>query len=350
MPQDIDTLERVTVRIPDMFVSFLAEPPRFNPNYKQVKAKSDACISDFCSFDERMSSLIRKCDFSYFFAIAAPEAEIPEYRTLCDWGNWVFPYDDMFDNGELRDKPTAATVAMQSLMGPMIDCHWQEANVSGGERLPIVKVYDTVWQRLQRRRFSKAMADYCAGALMHVEDFSAHKIPPTPEEMLKMRQLSAGVSPLFSLVEYAHALRIPDHVFEHPVIQEIEQLGIDFVLITNDILSYMKEEGESVPHNLVAVARMSGLQAQEAFDCIGNMLNSRYERWEKAIGAMPDSGDEVNKHVERYVRGVVDVVRANLYWSFNSERYLGKDGAVVRQTRCLQVLQSPGFLRGRSSV
>ncbi|TGJ78355.1 hypothetical protein E0Z10_g10414 [Xylaria hypoxylon] len=158
------------------------------------------------------------------------------------------------------------------------------------------------------------MADYCAGALMQVEDFSAHKIPPTPEEMLKRRQLSAGVSPLFSLVEYAHALRIPDYVFEHPTIQEIEQLGIEFVLITNDILSYMKEEGESVPHNLVAVARMSGLRAQEAFDYVGNMLNSRYERWEKAVGVIPNWGEDINKHVEKYVRGVADVVRGNLYW------------------------------------
>ncbi|KAF2963575.1 hypothetical protein GQX73_g9998 [Xylaria multiplex] len=290
MARDIDTLERVTVQIPDMFVSFLAEPPRFNPNYKQVKAKSDAWISECV------------------FPLVHP-AEVPGFSQT------------VFDNGELRDKPTAAAVVMQSLMSPMIDCCWQEANISGGERLPIVKVHDTVWRRLQRdsskgiqRRFSKAMADYCAGALMHVEDLSAHKIPPTPDEMLKMRQLSAGVSPLFSLVEYAHALRIPDHVFDHPVIQEIEQLGIDFVLITNDILSYMKEEGESVPHNLVAVARMSGLQAQEAFDYIGNMLNSRYERWEKALGEMPYWGEEINKHAERYVRGVADVVRANLYW------------------------------------
>ncbi|RWA10532.1 hypothetical protein EKO27_g4561 [Xylaria grammica] len=176
MSQCIDKLERVTVRIPDMFVSFLADPPRFNPNYNQVKAKSEAWISDFCSFDQRMSALIRKCDFSYFLAIAAPEAGPQEYRALCDWGNW---------------------------------------GSSNGVQ----------------RRFSQAMADYCAGALMQVEDFSAHKAPPTPEEMLKMRRLSAGVSPLFSLVEYAHALQIPDYVFEHPTIQEIDQLGIDFVVM-----------------------------------------------------------------------------------------------------------------------
>ncbi|KAI3339300.1 isoprenoid synthase domain-containing protein [Ustulina deusta] len=315
MSQGILRPELVTVRIPNMFISFLAEPPRFNPNYSQVKAKSEAWISEFCSFDERMSTLIRKCDFSYFIAIAAPDAGLPEFRTLCDWGNWVFPYDDMFDNGDLRDKPAAAAVLMQSLMSPMSKFQTrQETETSRRERLPIVRVHDTGSSDGIQKRFSKAMANYCAGVLMHVEDFSAHKIHTTPEEMLTKRQLSAGVGPLFPLVEYAHALRIPDYVFEHPAIQEIEQLGIDFVVITNDTLSYMKEEAESVPHNIVAVARMSGFGAQEAFDYVGNMLDSRYERWEKAVTAIPNWGEEINRDVEGYIRGVADVVRANLHW------------------------------------
>ncbi|KAI1120988.1 isoprenoid synthase domain-containing protein [Nemania abortiva] len=355
MTQGILRSEKVTVRIPDMFVSFLAEPPRFNPNYSQVKAKSEAWISDFCSLDERTSAIISKCDFSYFIAIAAPEAALPEYRTLCDWGNWVFPFDDMFDNGELRDKPTAARIVLQTLMSPMSKPEGgQEKNVLGEDRLPIIRVHDTVWERVKgkvgvQRRFAKAMADYCAGALVHVEDMSTHKIL-LPEEMLEARQSSAGVSPLFALVEYAHALRIPDYVFEHPAIKEIERLGCDFVSISNDILSYMKEEADSVPHNMVAVARMSGLGAQEAFDYIGSMLDSRYERWNAALNAVPDWGEEVNEGVRRYIQGVADVVRANLYWSFKSERYLGKDGAVVRRTRCLQVLRSPEFLCNKSSL
>jgi hypothetical protein len=101
----------------------------------------------------------------------------------------------------------------------------------------------------------------------------------------------------------------------------------------NDILSYVKEEvcvlcqtffeddlivmmsqGESVPHNIVAVARMSGLDAQEAFDYIGTMLDSRYERWERAVDVVPDWDEDINRDVEKYIRGVADVVRANLNW------------------------------------
>jgi hypothetical protein len=35
-----------------------------------------------------------KIDFSYFCAAAAPDVGEEELRTLCDWGNWLFPFDD----------------------------------------------------------------------------------------------------------------------------------------------------------------------------------------------------------------------------------------------------------------
>ncbi|KAI0432415.1 isoprenoid synthase domain-containing protein [Xylaria sp. FL1042] len=353
MSQSIPSPEKVIVQIPDLFVSFLAEPPRFNPNYHLVKAESEAWISEFCSFDKKMSTAISKCDFSYFMAIAAPNAGLQEFRTLCDWGNWVFPYDDMFDNGSLRDKPAAAAMMMQNLMSPMSESQtWREMHTFR-ERIPLIKTHDTVWQRLHKartqRRFSKAMSDYCAGVLIQISDFSAHQLPTTPEGILETRRLSAGFTPVFVLVEYAHELRIPDYVFEHPIIQEIEQLGSDIGTITNDTLSYMKEERENTPHNMIAAARLCGLTAQEAFDYVGNMLNSRYERWEKAVGEVPCWGEEIDRDVKTYIRGISDVVRANLYWSFKSKRYFGKRGAIIRQTRCLSVLKSPEFLRGSSS-
>lgn len=72
------------------------------------------------------------------------------------------------------------------------------------------------------------MQSYCNGAVAHVAEYSANRIPQL-EEMVMTRQESAGVSPLYHLVEYAHSIRLPDWVFEHPVIQELEILGIDMV-------------------------------------------------------------------------------------------------------------------------
>ncbi|KAK5624996.1 hypothetical protein RRF57_000712 [Xylaria bambusicola] len=343
--------ELVTVRIPDLFVSFLAEPPRVNVHYEQVKPEAEAWISKYtpsftdievCSFDKRMSSRLSRGDFGYFMAICAPDAPRAAYRTLVDWNNWILRYFrlmtasqlPLFDDGELQDEPMAAAMVLQSLMSPMIESQTYSGRTAPEEdRLPIIRVHDTVWRRIQGKRFTKAMTDYCAGLVVQVEDVSEHRPPSTPEELLKARQLSIGVTPLFALIEYAHGIQLPDYVFEHPVIQEFVELGIEFCAITNDIMSYKKEEGQSVPHNLVAIARMTGLGAQEAFDYVGTMLDSRYERWENTINAMPDWGEEVNKHVRRYVKGIADVVRANLYWSIAAISSLSHRYATVSRRR-----------------
>jgi hypothetical protein len=41
---------KVNVRLPDMFVLFLAEPPRVNSYYDQIKAESEAWFAEYYPF------------------------------------------------------------------------------------------------------------------------------------------------------------------------------------------------------------------------------------------------------------------------------------------------------------
>lgn len=72
------------------------------------------------------------------------------------------------------------------------------------------------------------MQDYCRGALIQINNQFAQRVP-TLEEIVLIRRESAGCRPLYHLVEYAHCLRVPDAVFDDPVIQELENLGMDMV-------------------------------------------------------------------------------------------------------------------------
>lgn len=101
------------------------------------------------------------------------------------------------------------------------------------------------------------MQGYCQGALIQIDNQFASKTPSL-EEVVVIRQTSAGCKPLYHLVEYAHGLVIPDEVFNDPIIQELECLGMDMVAMyealeipgvrkltfarSNDILSYRKEQ------------------------------------------------------------------------------------------------------------
>ena len=46
----------------------------------------------------------------------APRADKDSYRTICDWGNWIFPFGDLFDDGDLREDHIRTGTMMDSLL------------------------------------------------------------------------------------------------------------------------------------------------------------------------------------------------------------------------------------------
>ena len=44
-----------------------------------------------------------------------PHAEAEDLRIICNWGNWIFPFDDLFDNGDVRKDTIQAQNVMQHL-------------------------------------------------------------------------------------------------------------------------------------------------------------------------------------------------------------------------------------------
>ena len=102
------TLEQDAVAqvvLPDMFLLFLAQSPRVNPHYENIRRESEAWLLKSVSgrfipeyesnvnrherFDARISNFVHHTDFSYFCAVVLPDASAEALRTLCDWGNWV---------------------------------------------------------------------------------------------------------------------------------------------------------------------------------------------------------------------------------------------------------------------
>jgi hypothetical protein len=292
-----------------------------------------------------MKKRVEFCDFALFISITAPDAPHDKLKTMCDWGNWVFPFDDLFDEGSLKNAQKQAQFVVDSLMADMLGKTFTK------KKIRVVQAHDDIFKRVSegstvgaRTRFALAMRDYTDGVIHHVKHFSSNSIPSI-EEMLRTRRLSSGVTPLYHLVEFAHDIQLPDEAFENPVIQTLERLGVDFVLLSNDILSYRKEENDDCPFSMVASCRMAGQSPQEAFDTVGALLEERYKEWETAITDLPSWGPEIDAQVARYVEGIQNVVQANVTWSFQSGRYFGKQAQEIRRTRLVDVMTNPPYLQ-----
>lgn len=69
---------------------------------------------------------------------------------------------------------------------------------------------------------------------------------------------------------------------------------------------------------MVALCRMNGMPAQEAFDMVGELLQERYRRWDVVEGKVHSWGEEVDAEVARYIEAIKCVVKANLYWRYGT--------------------------------
>ena len=236
--------------MPDLFTSFLASAPLVNPHYSSVREESEQWLANNWQCDQKAQAKIKAIDFSYFCAILAPYADFERFRLICDWGNWVFPFDDLFDDGELRNDSERARSMVETLLEMMQDVQGSAISLVGTDaEQRLIKCHLDIWRRFQLatgdvkliKRYKTAMQEYCEGALQQVQNCSMDNARDI-ENLLTIRRLSIGAEPLYALVEFGHQLEIPDFVLENDKIKQIRLAGVDTILIQNDIISYRKEE------------------------------------------------------------------------------------------------------------
>lgn len=75
-------------------------------------------------------------------------------------------------------------------------------------------------------------------------------------------------------------------------------------------------QNDDCPFSMVAACRMTGQSPQEAFNTVGNLLEERYQYWQKAIEQLPSWGAEIDANVARYIQGIQNVVQANITWRY----------------------------------
>jgi hypothetical protein len=88
------------------------------------------------------------------------------------------------------------------------------------------------------------------------------------------------------------------------------------------------------------------MDAQEAFDYLGSKLEKIYHRFDQAVAELPRWGNRLDDEIQTYVQGIQNCVKANLHWSFRTERYFGKSKDEVKETGLVDVLKIPPYLSG----
>ncbi|QBZ64943.1 hypothetical protein PoMZ_06644 [Pyricularia oryzae] len=367
-----------TVMLPDLFVSIMSPSPRLNPLYELVRPAANEWTQKLLNLDAKAYAKHQRVNFSRLASMWMPEADEEGLRVMVDWLTWVFYFDDLFDDGELRDNPAAAQAEAEATLSLMSDSDQQVSP----ELHPLRYMFHSTWIRFRnvssrkhpvgrvsllqtpklirclvsrdlpkviddltssfilvsrmplQNRYKKCMEEYINGILQQV-DVSSFDASLDADLYLHFRRKSVGLRPCHALLEYACGIQIPDHVMAHPAIQECMAVSIDLVLLQNDILSYKKEQASNVIHNLIHIYRNQGMTAQEAFDQAGNLIVRAIRRWHLAQLDLPIWGEKIDKEVQRYLQGCLDSCVGSLNWSFTTGRYFGDQGDEIRKTRVL---------------
>lgn len=330
------------VKIPDLFLSFCARSPRVNPHFARVKAESESWIREASGYSVEEAEKHKRANFPFFSGIVVPDADAERFRCVCDWVNWIFDFDDTFDDGELNNDPLRAEQLVKAVMATMDD--QIDIKQDLGKDQSLVDFFRGVWLRLAkdssaggRNRFKTSMTDYLWAALSQVERYTSID-DLDPVSYIDLRRRTIASYPTFALVEYCYGLNIPHEVMTHSSVKRIERLATEITILHNDVLSYHKEQKDGCEFNLIAIYCRQGLSQQASYDIVDSMIKSRYHEWFLALADVPLVGEGLDVQVQKYVEGCRNGVIANLNWSFASERYFGRDTETVRKTRLVPAI------------
>ncbi|TFB01049.1 Presilphiperfolan-8-beta-ol synthase [Trichoderma ghanense] len=351
------------VVIPDLFSSIMAVEPTINPHYKDGKAEADAWFKSLLQLKGKAEATFNKTDFGFAAAVWAPSAEKDRFRTAVDWANWVFYFDDQFDEGHLANDPAAAQAEIDSILAILNN----ESSYTQADK-PLIYAFQSIWDRIKmvcglqpirvyfanrrtagchtrspnwsievQERWKNAHKKYVDGLIYQSQRTKlGYAAAPTVDEYMRYRRETIGVILAIRLVEYAENIKLSQAQLNHPAMQLCTRTIVDLVILSNDILSYKKEvELNDAGNNLVTILKAQHLSDQEAMDEIGRMLDACYEAWYSALDGLPVWGAEIDREVRRYLDACRNVGLGNLHWSFRSGRYFGTSGEEVRKTRIL---------------
>ncbi|KZT35696.1 terpenoid synthase [Sistotremastrum suecicum HHB10207 ss-3] len=326
-----------TYRIPDMLTNW-PWPRRINPHFKAASSASAAWLKQFKP-DIHAVQTIFATDNSHgrLSSFAYPNVDQKTLRVACDFLAVLFIIDDC------TDSETSSEV--KSTIERIKDVFRDSHTVRDGDVVPeVTRQAKETSSTAQQERFIKTFSAYLDAVVVEARDRDDHNIPDF-DEYLTLRRNTGAVRPALWITECAAG--VPKYVLEHESVATLTTCAVDIISISNDILSYNREQSQGSLHNMVAIAmNRLDLSLQEAMDWTSARLDALVSKFLGTLNDVPSWGEEIDARVTTYIDGLGYWVRANEAWSFEGPRYFGKDGAQIQRTRVVKLIQAERAVDG----
>ena len=237
-------------------------------------------------------------------------------RWLCDYFQWLLPTDDLLDRPAFLG---ADPVGVRRLIDGL------DRVVEGGSgpwHSPYVAAFADLWRRIvpdlsraQAARLAGYCRDYGEGLIFMAEQRRGGRVPPFTEFLTMRRKESVGDVCLM-LIEYSTGT---DGTGRRGDLDEIRAVFGDYAIVTQDLLSYRKEQQDGDLLNCIDAYRLQrGCSREAAFAAVTAMERRLRDRFIELTG---HSGP----HPGVYADGCRLFIAGYLAWTFSAARYRETD-------------------------
>ncbi|KZT33895.1 hypothetical protein SISSUDRAFT_365159 [Sistotremastrum suecicum HHB10207 ss-3] len=144
--------------------------------------------------------------------------------------------------------------------------------------------------------------------------------------------MTVGLVPCFDILQLG--MELPDVVVEDERTMELIECANELIVLENDICSYNVEQArnDSSLSIISVVSQELSLPLQESLSYVGSWHHNLLLSFLSKRESIPYESFPVERRgdVEEYVWGIGNWLRANVEWSFETERYFGMGGGEVR--------------------
>ncbi|KAK8132275.1 hypothetical protein PG999_000448 [Apiospora kogelbergensis] len=311
------------IRLPEL-EALWKWPRQVSPHLSEVAEESLEWCSSLNAFDANTQKLVHD------------KGKLKQVRSGCDLMHLFFMFDEYSDKCGPEEVWSQARIQMDAFANPQVKRPAEEW--VGGE------FTRQFWNRLPqdatptfKKRFLATWLDYVESVARQAELRSQSRIVDLATYFPIRRHTSGAPS---TIAWYEIDLNIPDEIRYHRVIVEMETIAVDLIVIANDVLSYNKEQavGDDEHNIITIIMQQFGLSVQDAFDYTGELNNMKMNRFYALYKRMPRWIGPVDLEVQRLVDGMAQCVSAVMHWSYESERYFGKRGMAIKESRTLSLL------------
>ncbi|MEV7021289.1 hypothetical protein [Kitasatospora sp. NPDC093558] len=244
-------------------------PLQDNPHVDQARAAAVDWLQAFGLLRDRESvddfTAWRLTEVAGWFY---PHATAEDCATAAQMMGWYFlPFDDQLDGGIGRSPREVAGIA-RTLIAVL---HGEP--VPTGMRCPTITAFADLWGRMTRgmsaplrERVRYHWSSYFSSQVTEALDRRAGYAYTDLESYFAFRAETSCAFGLHDLAEVWGGTELPAHLWHHPALARMRQLGADLVAIRNDSMSLPHEDVDGLHNTIHIVERAYSCTRQQAVE------------------------------------------------------------------------------------